>query len=74
MEYAFKSRPTNKQRQLSWILREIGNSPYRAKQPNGWSDLRLIGYRQNYYCVVFGSLQLSFQCLLNLEINPMTSF
>ena len=41
MEYTFKSRPTNKQRQLSWILREIGNSPYRAKQPNGWSDFEV---------------------------------
>ena len=39
MNYNFKSRPTNRQRQLSWILREIGNSPYRAKQPNGWSDI-----------------------------------
>ena len=38
MNYTFKIRPTNKQKQLSWILREIGNSPYRAKQPNGWSD------------------------------------
>ena len=39
MNYNFKSRPTNRQRQLSWILREIGHSPYRAKQPNGWSDV-----------------------------------
>ena len=39
MNYNFKSRPTNRQGQLSWILREIGNSPYRAKQPNGWSDV-----------------------------------
>ena len=41
MNYSFKSKPTNKQRQLSWILREIGNSPYRAKQPNGWSDFEI---------------------------------
>ena len=41
MNYAFKSKPTSKQRQLSWILREIGNSPYRAKQPNGWSDFEI---------------------------------
>jgi len=39
MNYNFKSRPTNRQGQLSWILREIGHSPYRAKQPNGWSDV-----------------------------------
>ena len=74
MEYTFKSRPTKKQRQLSWILREIGNSPYRAKQPNGWSDFEVDGYHQNYCYVVFGLLQLSFQCLLNLEINLTTLF
>lgn len=41
MNYNFKSRPTNRQGQLSWILREIGHSPYRAKQPNGWSDVEV---------------------------------
>ena len=41
MNYTFKSKPNNRQRQLSWILREIGHSPYRAKQPNGWSDLEV---------------------------------
>ena len=41
MNYAFKSKPTGRQGQLSWILREIGNSPYRAKQPNGWSDFEV---------------------------------
>ena len=38
MNYSFSSKPNRRQRQLSWILREIGHSPYRAKQPNGWSD------------------------------------
>ncbi len=41
MNYTFKLKPNNRQRQLSWILREIGHSPYRAKQPNGWSDLEV---------------------------------
>ena len=41
MNYTFKIKPNNRQRQLSWILREIGHSPYRAKQPNGWSDLEV---------------------------------
>jgi len=41
MKYKFKSEPNRKQRQLSWILREIGHSPYRAKQPNGWSDFEV---------------------------------
>jgi uncharacterized protein (DUF1800 family) len=41
MKYTFELKPNNRQRQLSWILREIGHSPYRAKQPNGWSDLEV---------------------------------
>ena len=41
MKYTFKLKPTGRQKQLSWILREIGNSPYRAKQPNGWSDFEV---------------------------------
>jgi len=38
MNYKFKLKPSNRQEQLTWYLREIGHSPYRAKQPNGWSD------------------------------------
>jgi len=38
MNYEFKFEPSNRQEQLTWYLREIGHSPYRAKQPNGWSD------------------------------------
>jgi len=41
MQYNFKSNPTRRQKQLSWILKELGNSPYRAKQPNGWSDFEV---------------------------------
>lgn len=41
MKYTFELKPNNSQRQLSWILREIGHSPYRAKQPNGWSDFEV---------------------------------
>ena len=38
MKYSFEFKPSQRQKQLSWWLREIGHSPYRAKQPNGWSD------------------------------------
>jgi len=38
MNYKFKYEPSHNQKQLTWYLREIGHSPYRARQPNGWSD------------------------------------
>ena len=38
MNYEFKFEPSNKQEQLTWYLNEVGHSPYRPKQPNGWSD------------------------------------
>ena len=38
MNYEFKLEPSNRQEQLSWYLNEVGHSPYRPKQPNGWSD------------------------------------
>ncbi|MBT3901359.1 MAG: DUF1800 family protein [Pelagibacteraceae bacterium] len=41
MNYDFKTKPSHSQRRLSWWLREIGHSPYRAKQPNGWSDFEV---------------------------------
>ena len=38
MNYEFKFEPSNRQEQLTWYLNEVGHSPYRPKQPNGWSD------------------------------------
>ena len=38
MYYEFKFEPSNRQEQLTWYLNEVGHSPYRPKQPNGWSD------------------------------------
>ena len=38
MQYEFKFEPSNRQGQLTWYLNEVGHSPYRPKQPNGWSD------------------------------------
>ena len=38
MNYEFKFEPSNRQGQLTWYLNEVGHSPYRPKQPNGWSD------------------------------------
>ena len=38
MKYEFKFEPSNRQGQLTWYLNEVGHSPYRPKQPNGWSD------------------------------------
>ena len=38
MKYEFKFEPSNRQEQLTWYLNEVGHSPYRPKQPNGWSD------------------------------------
>ena len=36
--YELGYKPTRKQRSPEKILRDIGHHPYRAKQPNGWSD------------------------------------
>lgn len=36
--YELGNSPTKKQRSPERIMREIGQHPYRAKQPNGWSD------------------------------------
>jgi len=36
--YELGFKPTRKQRVPEKILRRIGHHPYRAKQPNGWSD------------------------------------
>ena len=36
--YQLGYKPTKKQRYPENILKSIGNHPYRAKQPNGWSD------------------------------------
>ena len=41
MNYDFKTKPSHSQRRLSWWLHEIGHSPYRPKQPNGWSDFEV---------------------------------
>ena len=41
MKNDFKNKPSHSQRRLSWWLREIGHSPYRPKQPNGWSDFEV---------------------------------
>ncbi len=37
--YELGSKPSKKHRTPEKILRRIGHHPYRAKQPNGWSDL-----------------------------------
>ena len=36
--YELGTKPTKKQRSPERLLRNIGHHPYRAKQPNGWSD------------------------------------
>ena len=36
--YKLGSKPSRTQRLPERILKRIGNHPYRAKQPNGWSD------------------------------------
>ena len=37
-KYELGQRPFNSQREPEWLLQNIGHHPYRAKQPNGWSD------------------------------------
>ena len=39
MVYSFKNKPRREQRRPERTLREIGLSPYRAPQPNGFSDM-----------------------------------
>ena len=36
--YELGTKPTRKQRTPERLLRDLGHHPYRAKQPNGWSD------------------------------------
>ena len=36
--YELGTKPTRKQRMPERLLRNLGHHPYRAKQPNGWSD------------------------------------
>ena len=38
-KYDLGQRPLKDQRRPEKLLREIGHHPYRAKQPNGWSDI-----------------------------------
>jgi len=38
MKYDFKKKPTDSQREIEWMLEELGHLPYRPAQPNGWSD------------------------------------
>ncbi len=37
-KYELGQRPFDSQREPEWLLKNIGHHPYRAKQPNGWSD------------------------------------
>jgi len=37
-KYELGQRPFDSQREPEWLLQNIGHHPYRAKQPNGWSD------------------------------------
>ena len=39
MKYNFKFKPNNYQRKPKNFMKEIGYEPYRAIQPNGYSDL-----------------------------------
>jgi len=38
MKYDFKREPNDSQREIEWMLEELGHLPYRPTQPNGWSD------------------------------------
>ncbi len=38
MKYDFKREPNDSQREIEWMLEELGHLPYRPAQPNGWSD------------------------------------
>ncbi len=37
-KYELGQKPFDSQREPEWLLQNIGHHPYRAKQPNGWSD------------------------------------
>ena len=37
--YELGNKPTRSQRYPEWLLKRIGHHPYKAKQPNGWSDI-----------------------------------
>ena len=37
-KYELGQKPFDNQREPMWLLENIGHHPYRAKQPNGWSD------------------------------------
>jgi len=37
--YELGNKPTRGQRYPEWLLKKIGHHPYKAKQPNGWSDI-----------------------------------
>ncbi len=39
MKYNFKIKPNNNQRRPHFFMKEIGYEPYRAIQPNGYSDM-----------------------------------
>ena len=39
--YELGFKPTKKQRLPEKMLNELGHHPYRAKQPNGWSDISI---------------------------------
>ena len=41
MKYNFKFKPNNHQRKPRNFMKEIGYEPYRAIQPNGYSDLEI---------------------------------
>ena len=37
--YKLGNKPTRSQRYPEWLLKKIGHHPYKATQPNGWSDI-----------------------------------
>ena len=37
-KYELGQKPFDSQRRPEWLMYDIGHHPYRAKQPNGWSD------------------------------------
>ena len=37
-KYELGQKPLDSQRKPEWLMYDIGHHPYRAKQPNGWSD------------------------------------
>ena len=59
--YKLGNKPIRDQRALEYLMDELGQQPYLAKQPNGWSDMsedwmspellirRLVYAREAYY-------------------------